>query len=124
MATSLPSSPTSGPLNDLSRGQELRGIRRVLTMWGALALLVAAVAYASAALLLRPEGLGFYPLFRAAIYPVALFAIGLVPMLGTTLIVWASRHSLSPTERRSRLVGAAMSAALFLPALLLVRSFG
>lgn len=124
MATSLPSSPTSEPMSDLSLGQELHGVRHLVTERGPLVLLVVAVAYASTALMLRPEGLGFDPLFRAAIYPVALFAIGLVPMLATTFIVWASRHSLSPAERRSRLAGAAMSAVLFLPALLLIRAFG
>jgi hypothetical protein len=124
METSLPSSTNSDPLTDLSLGQQLRGFRRTVTVWSPLGLLVVAVAYASAGLLLRPEGLGFNPLFRAAVYPVGLFAIGLVPMLATTLIVWLSRHSLSPAERRSRLLGAAMSTALFLPALLLARSFG
>lgn len=124
MANSLTSLSESEQRNDLSLHQQLRRVRHMLAECGPIALLVVAIAYAGVGLLLRPERLGVSPLFHSAIHTVTLFATGLAPMLGAAFVVWVLRHSLSPAERRSWLLGAATSAALFLPALLLVRSFG
>jgi hypothetical protein len=124
MANSLTSLSESEPRNDLARHRQLRRVRHTVAECGPIVLLVVAIAYAGVGLLLRSESLSVNPLFHSAIHTVALFATGLAPMLGAALVVWLSRHSLSPAERRSWLLGAATSAALFLPALLLVRTFG
>jgi hypothetical protein len=73
--------------------------------------------------LLSPDRPGLHALLADSVRPLALFAIGLAPMIGASLVVWTMRSSLSPAERRSRLLGAATSAVLFVPALLLVRLF-
>lgn len=114
MAT-LPT-PQSGTENNQAAHSALAKLAR-------LTLLTMATVYAASSAFLAPASPPPTGLLRAAIQPLALFAIGLAPMLGAALVVWIARHGLSRRERRSQLVGAAMSAVLFFPALLLVRFF-
>ena len=86
-------------------------------------LLTIATFYAASSAFLDPASRPPTGMVHTAIQPLALFAIGLSPMFGAALVVWTARRGLSPQERRSQLVGAAMSAVLFFPALLLVRFF-
>ena len=88
--------------------------------WGAVAVFSAAIVFAASSLITAHDHQFSGGVMLA---PVLLFAIGLAPMIGAALVVWTSRRSLAPAERRSQLIGASLSAVLFFPALLLVRAF-
>jgi len=94
-----------------------------LAKWGPLALVMVAAFYAASSGFFHSASLRQAGSLRLAIRPLLLFSIGIAPMVGASLVVWTSRHNFSPRERRSQLIGAAMSAILFFPALLLVRFF-
>ncbi len=95
-------------------------IQALFSGWGAVAVFSAALVFAGSSLITAHD---HRVLASAMLAPVLLFAIGLAPMIGAALVVWTSRGSLAPTERRSQLIGASLSAVLFFPALLLVRAF-
>jgi hypothetical protein len=97
--------------------------RGLVPEWGPLGLLAIAICYASSSVFFKTATTSQAGLISSAFQPFVLFAIGLAPMFGAALVVWTSRNCLSLQERRSQLVGAAMSAVLFFPALLLVRFF-
>ena len=95
-------------------------IHTLFSGWGAVAVFSAALVFAGSSLINAPH---HHVSVSAMLAPVLLFAIGLAPMIGAALVVWTSRGSLAPEERRSQLIGASLSAVLFFPALLLVRAF-
>jgi hypothetical protein len=89
-----------------------------------MALVRASLAYLSPAMRVFMRAPDVNALIVAAMWPLTLFLIGLATMIGAALAIWPSCQPLSPAERRSRMVGAATSALLFLPALLLIRFVG
>ncbi len=95
-------------------------IHTLFSGWGAVAVFSAALFFAGSGLINARD---HHVSVGAMLAPVLLFAIGLAPMIGAALVVWTSRGSLAPEERRSQLIGASLSAVLFFPALLLVRAF-
>ena len=95
-------------------------IRAVLSGWGAVTVFSAAIVFAGSGLI---DAGDHAVSLSTMLAPVLLFAIGLAPVIGAALVVWTSREALAPTERRSQLIGASLSAVLFFPALLLVRAF-
>ena len=97
--------------------------RGVMVKCGPLTLLIFATFYATSSAFCIPAISQSAAVYSSAFQPLFLFAVGLAPMFGAALVVWTSRSGLSPQERRSQLVGAAMSAVLFFPAVLLVRFF-
>ena len=107
-------SPTDG---DLQAGGLL------LTAWGPVSVCFAALAFALCGIAAARHPGIVHQALSTTLSPLALFAAGLAPMIGAGLVVWTARHTLSPAERRSQLVGASLSAVLFFPALLLARAF-
>ena len=97
--------------------------RGVMVKWGPLTLLTVATFYSTSSGFCIPAISQHARVNSSALQPLFLFAVGIAPVFGAALMVWTSRHGVSPQERRSQLVGAAMSAFLFLPAVLLVRFF-
>ena len=97
--------------------------RGVMVKWGPLTLLTVATFYATSSAFCIPAISQLAGIISSPLQPLFLFALGIAPMFGAALVVWTSRTRLSPQERRSQLMGAAMSAVLFFPAVLLVRFF-
>ena len=95
-------------------------IHALFSGWGAVAVFSAALVFAGSSLINTRD---HHVSVSATLAPVLLFAIGLAPIIGAALVVWTSRGSLAPEERRAQLIGASLSAVLFFPALLLVRAF-
>jgi hypothetical protein len=111
--------PASEVLPETTSGGESQSV----TTWLPPALFAMALAYAATGFLVKPGPVEPVRLIAAAGWPFCLALLGLAPMLAVAFVNWKSRAFSSIEERRARLAGAAMSAVLFIPALLVARSF-